>query len=280
LNTETVHTEPTPPLGGRGSRAGLVQYVRELLRRRDLLLYLVTSGLKAQHRNTVLGYFWWLLDPLLGILIYYFVVVIVFGRGGEGFGAFLVVGMIVWRWHNAVISGSSRSIVSQAGIITQVYLPKAMFPMGAALTHLINFGFGLIIIAIFVLASGIRPGAELLWLPYIMAMQLLMSVAMGLVLAYICSFVRDIDTLVAHLTRLWFFFSPVIWQPDMIPARLRWLNTLNPMAHFLGAYRSIFLYGELPALLEITLVGAGSVALAALMLAFYNRHEHRIIKAL
>jgi len=188
--------------------------------------------------------------------------------------------MIVWRWHNAVISGSSRSIVSQAGIITQVYLPKAMFPMGAALTHLINFGFGLIIIAIFVLASGIRPGAELLWLPYIMAMQLLMSVAIGLVLAYICSFVRDIDTLVSHLMRLWFFFSPVIWQAQMIPERLRWLNALNPMAHFLGAYRDVFLYSSTPQLLEISLVGVGSLALAMAMFAFYNRHEHRIIKVL
>jgi len=280
LKTESEHTKTTPPLRCRETHTGLGRYVRELLKRRDLLLYLVTSGLKAQHRNTVLGYFWWLLDPLLGILIYYFVVVIVFRRGGEGFGAFLVVGMIVWRWHNAVISSSSRSIVSQAGIITQVYLPKAMFPVGAALTHLINFGFGLIIIAIFILAAGIRPGVELIWLPYIMAMQLLMSVAIGLVLAYVCSFVRDIDTLVTHLTRLWFFFSPVIWQPDTIPARLRWLNALNPMAHFLGAYRSIFLYGELPSLPEVTLVGAGSVAVAALMLSFYNRHEHRIIKVL
>ncbi|HXK61769.1 MAG TPA: ABC transporter permease, partial [Acidobacteriota bacterium] len=61
------------------------KYLHELARRKDLLLYLVVSGLKAQHRNTILGYFWWLLDPLLGVLIYYFVVVIVFKRGGDDY---------------------------------------------------------------------------------------------------------------------------------------------------------------------------------------------------
>lgn len=259
---------------------GYRRYIAELLKRKDLLLYLVTSGLKAQHRNSFLGYFWWLLDPLLGILVYYFVVVIVFRRGGEGFGAYLVVGMIVWRWLHASLSSASKSIVSQAGIITQVYLPKAMFPMGTALTQTINFGFGLIIIMIFVLASGIRLGPELFWLPYIVLMQLAMSVAFGLVLAYICSFVRDIDNLVTHLTRLWFFFSPVVWQMDMIPERLRWLNTLNPMAHFLRDYRNIFLYGKQPEILAITAIGIASVALGAAMIAVYNRHEHRIIKVL
>lgn len=264
----------------RDDGSGLARYLSELLKRKDLLLYLVTSGLKAQHRNSFLGYFWWLLDPLLGILIYYFVVVIVFRRGDEGFGAFLVVGMIVWRWHSSTLTATSRSIVSQAGIITQVYLPKAMLPMGAALTHLINFGFGLIIIMLFLLVSGIWPGPELLWLPYIMLMQFLMSIAIGLVIAYICSFIRDIDTLISHLIRLWFFFSPVIWEAQMIPVRLRWLNSLNPMTHFLGAYRNIFLYSSSPQLTEISLVGLGSLALAITMFAFYSRHEHRIIKVL
>jgi len=60
------------------------KYLTDLYKRKDLILYLVTSGLKAQHRNSFLGYFWWLLDPLLGVFIYYFVVVVVFRRGGGG----------------------------------------------------------------------------------------------------------------------------------------------------------------------------------------------------
>ena len=70
---------------------------------------------------------------------------------------------MVWRWLSSTVSGASRSIVSQAGIITQVYLPKVIFPIGAAITELIHFGFGLLVIAIFLAFYRIAPGIALLW---------------------------------------------------------------------------------------------------------------------
>ena len=86
------------------------QYLRDLIRRKDLLAYLTTSGLKAQHRNSILGYFWWLLDPLIGVLIYYFIVVIVFDRSdGPDYGLYLVIGMIVWRWLSSTFQAASKS---------------------------------------------------------------------------------------------------------------------------------------------------------------------------
>src|SRR5690606_5346101 len=96
------------------------RYLKQMSVRRDLLLYLVTSGLRAQHRNSFLGYFWWLLDPLLGVVIYYFVVAIVFRRGGGDYVLSLVIGMIVWRFLQSAVVGGTKSIVSQAGIISQV----------------------------------------------------------------------------------------------------------------------------------------------------------------
>jgi len=256
------------------------KYLKELYKRKDLLIYLVTSGLKAQHRNSFLGYFWWLLDPLLGVLIYYFVVVVLFQRGGENYGIYLVIGMVVWRWLNSTISSASRSIVAQAGIITQVYLPKAVFPLGATLSQLINFGFGLIVIAVFLLFFNIIPGIQLLWLPYIIFFQLIFQIAIALVLAYICVFVRDVDTLVSHLTRLWFFGSPVIWQEDMIPEKLRWIIDLNPMAHFLSSYRNVFMYHSSPEHTTLFLFGLCSFFVIIATVYMYSKDEHKIIKAL
>ena len=126
----------------------IIKYCKDLRKRKDLLLYLVVSNLKAQHRNTFLGYFWWLLDPLLGIAIYYFLVSVVFKRGGSDYGSYLVVGMVVWRWFDSTVNTSERSIHTQAGLITQIYLPKILFPIGATLSQLINFGFGLVIISL------------------------------------------------------------------------------------------------------------------------------------
>src|SRR5690554_7818504 len=100
------------------------KYLREIYRRKDLLVYLVFSGLKAEHRNSFLGYFWWVLDPLLRVAIYYFVVGLLSGRGGIDFVGFLVVGMIGWRWFSSSMSRSAKAITGKSGIISKVYLPK------------------------------------------------------------------------------------------------------------------------------------------------------------
>lgn len=257
------------------------KYLKEIFKRKDLIIYLVTSGLKAQHRNSYLGYLWWLLDPLLGVLIYYFVVVVVFRSGKTAdYGVYLVIGMIVWQWLASTINTASRSIVSQSGIISQVYLPKTIFPIGATLTQVINFGFGLLIIAIFLLFSKIIPGAKIAWLPFIMTMQLFFMMAIALPIAYLCVFVRDMDNLVTHILRLWFFSSPVIWSQDRIPEKLRFLLDINPMYYFLAGYRNILLNNSNPDYITLSLIGAMSFIFALFIIYYYNHHEYKIIKAL
>ena len=188
------------------------KYLHELHKRKDLLLYLVTSALKAQYRNSFLGYSWWLLDPLLGAMIYYFVVVRIFGQGDDDYGMFLLIGVIVWQWLSATVTMASRSIIAQAGIITQVYLPKIIFPISTVLTQLINFGFGLLVIAAFAVFFHLKPSPAVIWLPYITLMQLCFHTAIAVAFSYISVFVRDIEDVASHALRIWFFCSPVIWR--------------------------------------------------------------------
>jgi ABC-type polysaccharide/polyol phosphate export permease len=256
-------------------------YLHELTRRKDLMLYLVFSGLKAQHKNSFLGYFWWLLDPLLNVLIYYFVVVIVFQRAkGENFGVYLVIGMIAWRWLASTVNMASKSIIQQAGIISQVHLPKAQFPICTVLTQFINYCFGLVVIGLFLFFFRIVPGLEALWLPLVVCVQLLFMFALALPTAFISVFIRDVDTVISHLLRLWFFGSPVIWFADMIPERGRWLLEANPMFHLLEAYRNILLYNQMPDLGALLILAACSGAVICGGMYFYSRFEHKIIKVL
>jgi lipopolysaccharide transport system permease protein/teichoic acid transport system permease protein len=256
------------------------KYLTELYKRKDLLLYLVTSGLKAQHKNSFLGYFWWLLDPLLNVVIYYFLVVVLFHRSGENYGVYLAIGLVVWKWLGSTVSLASRSIIAQSGIITQVYLPKAIFPFGVALSELINFAFGLLIIAAFIVFFRVLPGIELLWLPYIIVMQFIFLIAIALLLAFVCVFVRDIDTLVGHIMRIWFYGSPVIWSEDMMPERIHWLLDLNPMTHFLNSFRDILMYHKSPDFIVLAWIGFFSMLIIAAMIYIYKQNEHKIIKAL
>ena len=256
------------------------KYLHDLQKRTDLLFYLVTSGLKAQHRNSFLGYCWWLLDPLLGAGIYYFVVVYVFRRQDEHYGMFLVIGMMVWRWLSATITMASRSIVSQARIITQVYLPKIIFPLSAVCTQLINFGFGLLIIAFFALFFHVRLGLTIFWLPYITLMQLCFCAAIAVLVSYVSVFVRDMEDVLGHVLRVWFFGSPVIWSEELVTERNQWLVTYNPMAHFLSAYREVIVQQTNPDVWTLLLIGAASALAMTYLVYYFSQHEHKIIKAL
>ena len=256
------------------------KYLMELNRRKDLLIYLVISGLKAQHRNTFLGYFWWLLDPLLGVFVYYFLVVIVLGRGGENYAPFLVIGLVVFRWFSSTVNTSAKSIVSKSSIITQVYLPKAIFPFGVSLSQLINFTFGLVIIAFFLLFFRIVPGKEVIWLPFIMLIQLLFHMAISLILAYYCVFIRDIENITSHVMSIMRYASPVIWKMDRLPERYRWVAEINPFSHLLSGYRNVLMYNTLPDFKTLFIIGIVSLFIIVFMLYFYSKNEHKIIKVL
>jgi ABC-type polysaccharide/polyol phosphate export permease len=258
----------------------LKKYLIELFKRKDLLFYLVISGMKSQYRNSYLGYVWWILDPLLMGLVYYFLRVAILGMKGEFIGAFLIIGLLAWKWLQSALSNSARSIISKSGIITQVYLPKAIFPFGTTMTELFNFSFGLVAIAFFLVFYRLVPSIYILWLPVIMFVQFIFLAAISLVLAYYATFVRDIDNLLSHLMRFWFYASPVIWEADRIPKRFSFIVDFNPAATFIKGYRNIFMYNSPPDLEKLFLIGLVSMVLIIYMLYFYSNNEHKLIKAL
>ncbi len=255
-------------------------YLTEVIKRKDLLIYLVISGIKAEYRNTYFGYLWWVLDPLLMGIVYYLLRVVILGMQGENIGAFLIIGLITWKWIASAITSSAKSISSKAGIITQIYLPKAIFPLGTTLTQLINFSFGLIVIATFLALYRIAPGIYLLWLPIIMFVQFLFLAAMSLVIAYYATFIRDIENVLSHLMRFWFYGSPVIWESNRLPERFSYLIAVNPASVFLIGYRNILMYDKSPDLIKLFIVAVTSMAIIIYMLYYYHKNEHKLIKAL
>ena len=104
--------------------------------------------------------------------------------------------------------------------------------------------------------------------------------AIAMLLAYISVFLRDIDTLLNHLLRLWFFGSPVIWSEDMVPTSVHWVLHLNPMAHFLASYRGVLMDNIHPNYVLLSCIGGLSIGTVVLMTYVYSQHEHAFIKVL
>ncbi len=255
-------------------------YIEEVRKRTDLILYLVKSGLKAEHRNSYLGYFWWLLDPLLNIAVYYFLVVIILDRGGPDYPVFLVIGLIVWRWISSSINASANAILRYSSIINQIALPKMIFPLSFTISQLVNFLFGLIVIAIFFIFFGVVPTWHIVYLPLIILITLLFLLAIGAVLGYITVFVRDIDNMLSHVIRIFFYASPIIWEGGRLPPEYSWAVDYNPIAILVNAYRDVLMYHQLPNFVGLTIIAIISILVIIYMVYHYSKNEHKIIKAL
>jgi len=254
--------------------------MEEVRKRTDLIWYLVKSGLKAEHRNSYLGYFWWLLDPLLNIAVYYFLVVIILDRGGPDYPIFLVIGLIVWRWISSSINTSANSILRYSSIINQVALPKLIFPLSFTISQLVNFLFGLIVIVLFLVVFGVVPTWHIVYLPLIMIITLLFLLAIGSILGYITVFVRDIDNLLSHIIRVFFYASPIIWEGGRLPPEYSWAVTFNPIAVLVNSYRDVLMYHQNPNFLGLGVIAVLSVIAIVYMIYHYSKNEHKIIKAL
>ncbi|MCQ2603529.1 MAG: ABC transporter permease [Spirochaetia bacterium] len=258
----------------------MIRYMKEMWKRKDLVSYLVVTGLKAENRNTALGYLWWLLDPFLNILIYYFLVAVIMKRGSPDYSPFLVVGMIVFRYFSTTVSMSCNAILSHSGIITQVYLPKAIFAVGTTLSQTINFLFGLLIVEGFMLFFHRMPGIQLVCLPLIILVQLLFQLAIAMFLSYICIFIRDFKNVVGHIIMILHFIAPVIWEVTFLPEKYQWVVRYDPIAWLLQAYRDVFMYGRFPDFRLLAVLMGFSVAAILGLLWFFDKNEHKIVKAL
>src|SRR5690625_3174925 len=245
-------------------------YVQEIRKRKDLLLYLVKSGLKAEHRNSYLGYFWWLLDPLLNIAVYYFLVVVILQRGGENYAVFLVIGLVVWRWISSSINTSANSILRYSSIINQVYLPKFIFPLSFTITQLVNFLFVLIVIGLFLTIFGVVPTWHIVYLPLLIIITLTFLLAIGSILGYFTVFIRDIDNVLTHIIRIFFYASPIIWEGGRLPPEYGFVVAVNPIAIIVNSYRDILMYHQRPDFIGLGIIFAIYV-LAIVFIVFFLR---------
>ena len=120
--------------------------IHEMVSRRRLIRYLVRAEIKKQGTDTVLGNIWWILDPLLSMLVYVVVMTFIFPRKTPDFPLFLLAAMIPFKWFTSTISASVTSVTAQGPLIKQIQFPKIVLPLTINGAELVNLGFGLIVL--------------------------------------------------------------------------------------------------------------------------------------
>ena len=184
----------------------------------------------------------------------------------EHYLIYLITGVIPWIFFTNVVTSGCNCVWINGGIIKKVYFPRSILPIRVVGAGLINFLISCIIILLFVIFGGVGISIHLLWLPVIALIQSIFSLGILFVLSAINVYVRDIEYIVAFITNLVFYATPIIYNVEMLPDKFRAFMNFNPMAHIINAYRNIFYYKTSPDLLS--LFGMFCVSIIVLVLGY------------
>ena len=228
---------------------------KELYQYRELLKTNVKKEIRGKYKGSVLGVLWSFLNPLLMVAVYAIVFPYLMRSTQEHYLIFLITGIIPWIFFTTVVTSGCNCVWINGGIIKKVYFPREILPLSVVLSALVNFLISCIIILIFVIFGGIGVSVQILWLPVIAIIQSALSLGLLFILSAINVYVRDIEYIVQFIMNLLFYATPIVYNITMIPERFRWILYLNPMAHFLDAYRAIFYSKTMPDLKSLGIIG-------------------------
>ena len=232
---------------------------KELYQYRELLKTSVHKEIRGKYKGSFLGVLWSFLNPLLMVLVYAIVFPYIMRIQQEHYLVFLITGIIPWVFFTSVVTSGCNCVWTNGGIIKKVYFPREILPISVVLASLINFLISVIIILIFVIFGGIGISKYLILFPLIALIQSCLSLGFLLILSAINVYVRDIEYIVQFIVNLVFYATPILYTTDMFPQNFRIILYLNPMAHIIDAYRSIFYYKTMPNLYSLGSIGLVSI---------------------
>ena len=195
-----------------GPLALIREGIDEILSRRRLVRYLVQADLRKKGADTLLGNLWWVLDPLLQMVVYVVFVAIILQASTPDYPLFILSAILPWKWFTASINDATTSVVSQERLIKQIQFPKIVLPVAATTAGVVGFGFGLIALGVIMLFFLHRISINLLFIPVIAAVQYVFTLGMALAVASVNVFFRDLGNVLRHLLRLWFYLSPALYS--------------------------------------------------------------------
>lgn len=241
-----------------------------LLSRRDL---------KVRYSTSALGYLWSILDPLLMSGIYFFVFTVVFNRGvgHEPYIVFLLSALLPWTWFNGALSDSTRAFLREAKLIRSTKIPRTIWVGRIVMSKGIEFVASLPVLIVFAVVSGATVHWNaVLFVPAIL-LQAVLTLGLGLIIAPLVVFFRDLERAVKLILRFGFYASPIVYSTLDLPENLSNWAGLNPLSGLFSLYRAAWFPEEL----DWSLVGMSaltSVLLLLIGLAVFRRTLPAVLK--
>ena len=266
--------------------------IADLTSSRELLWNLTLRELRSRYKRSALGWAWSMLNPLATMLIYTFVFGVVFktkpqaamANGKHVFAFFLLCALLPWNFFNMCTTMAMSTLLANAGLVKKVWFPREVLVLSNTGSLVVSFGIemGLLCVALLVGGNLVVP-----WLPVIVVLMVLLAVfatGIGLALASLNVYFRDLSYLWGIFIQLWFFATPIVYPPELVQKRVSgvWLRLYdaNPTAVFSKAFRTVMYELRWPSALDLLYLSVVSFAALAAGLWVFNRLSVRFAEEL
>jgi lipopolysaccharide transport system permease protein len=233
-----VHTATTRVIE---PQTGLVlPSLRELWDQRELVYFLGRREVSARYKQSVIGIFWVVLQPLLLAVVFS----VFFGHlarvpseAGVPYPAFAVSGMVLWLFFASAVSKGAESVVANETLISKVYFPRILIPVAAVTPPLVDFCIAFVIVVLTIFVYGIVPPIQIFLIPLLVVLTVSVAVGLGLWLSALNVRYRDISAAIPFLILLGLFVSPITYPFHLVPHDVRVIYAINPLVGILETYR-------------------------------------------
>ena len=246
------------------------------------MLYSAKSELRAEVAGSYLNWLWWILDPLLFMLVYTFVVRVVFTAKEQYFAAFVLIGLTVWNFFNKSVQGSVNVIRKNKSVVSKIYLPKYLLVLTNMMVLAFKMAISFVLIFVLMLILRVPFTGYILHAVPILLVLLVVTFGISTIFMHFGVFVRDLYNVTVLLLRLVFYMTGVFYSiPLRVPAPYgAILLRINPLAFLTESLRGALLYGAAPDYLLLGVWFVIGLALTAIGITTVYRYENSYAKVI
>ncbi|MFV9690657.1 MAG: ABC transporter permease [Desulfobacteria bacterium] len=249
---------------------------KELKKYRDLFYFLVWRDIKVLYAQTILGFSWAILQPVVQIVIF----TIVFGKvarvatDGIPYVLFSTVAIIPWTYMSQAMTQSSQSLVSGQHMLGKVYFPRLIFPLTSVLAKLVDFGISMLVVLGAIIYYRVMPTWTLLLFPLFVVLMASIAAGVGMWLSAMAIRFRDVKHAMPFAVRMLMYTAPIVYSASSIPEKWRFVYSLNPIVAVIEGFRACLLGTPMP----WAYIWPGMLTAAILLItgAFYFKRMERV----
>ena len=250
----------------------------EMWKTKGIIFNFAKSDLKIRYRNSVLGIFWSLIEPLLMLGVLFVVFSTMFKFEIPNFPIYLLVGIVCYNFFKNGTVFALNSLSNRSTLMTQIYFPRSIPAISSGITAAIMLILELVVLAIFIVIFQFVPPVTILFLPLILALLFLLVLGIALPLSVLNVKYKDTEFIWMVIVHAGFFLTPIFYQFDMMPVQVQNVLQFSPMVQIVTMAHHVVLYGTLPSVNSI-LYAVGSISVIATVgYLIFRKYQAKIVE--